>query len=124
MYLVSLSLINIIVAIGLNLLTGNAGQISVCHSSFMAVGAYDTTYLVTKVGLSFWVAMPLGGLISALFGVALSVPALRLRGFSLAVVTLAFLEMSSLLIRELPTITGGVRGMSAPRPTLFGQVLA
>jgi ABC-type branched-subunit amino acid transport system permease subunit len=56
MYLVSLCLINIIVAIGLNLLTGNAGQISVCHSSFMAVGAYGTTYLVTKVGLSFWVA--------------------------------------------------------------------
>jgi branched-chain amino acid transport system permease protein len=123
MYLVSLCLINIIVAIGLNLLTGNAGQISVCHSSFMAVGAYGTTYLVTKVGLSFWVALPLGGLIAALFGLALGFPALRLRGFYLAVVTLGFLEMSSLLIRELPTITGGVRGMSAPRPVLFGQAL-
>ena len=123
MYLVSLCLINIIVAIGLNLLTGNAGQISVCHSSFMAVGAYGTTYLVTKVGLSFWVALPLGGLIAALFGLALGFPALRLRGFYLAVVTLGFLEMSSLLIRELPTITGGVRGMSAPRPALFGQTL-
>jgi branched-chain amino acid transport system permease protein len=123
MYLVSLCLINIIVAIGLNLLTGNAGQISVCHSSFMAVGAYGTTYLVTKVGLSFWVALPLGGLIAALFGLALGFPALRLRGFYLAVVTLGFLEMSSLLIRELPTITGGVRGMSAPRPMLFGQAL-
>ena len=124
MYLVSLGLINIIVAIGLNLLTGNAGQISVCHSSFMAVGAYGTTYLVTKLGLSFWVAMPLGGLIAALFGLALGFPALRLRGFYLAVVTLGFLEMSSLLIRELPAITGGVRGMSAPRPALFGQALA
>ena len=124
LYLASLCLINIIVAIGLNLLTGNAGQISVCHSSFMAVGAYGTTYLVTKFGLSFWVAMPLGGLIAAIFGLALGFPALRLRGFYLAVVTLGFLEMSSLLIRELPTITGGVRGMSAPRPTLFGQVLA
>jgi branched-chain amino acid transport system permease protein len=123
-YLVSLCLINIIVAIGLNLLTGNAGQISVCHSSFMAVGAYSTTYLVTKLGLSFWVALPLGGLIAALFGLALGFPALRLRGFYLAVVTLGFLEMSTLLITELPTITGGVRGMSAPRPVFFGQALA
>ena len=124
MYLVSLCLINIIVAIGLNLLTGNAGQISVCHSSFMAVGAYGTTYLVTKLDLSFWMALPLGGLIAALFGLALGFPALRLRGFYLAVVTLGFLEMSTLLIRELPKITGGVRGMSAPRPVLFSEGLA
>jgi branched-chain amino acid transport system permease protein len=124
MYLLSLCLINIIVAIGLNLLMGNTGQISVCHSSFMAVGAYGTTYLVTKLGLSFWVALPLGGVIAALFGLALGFPALRLRGFYLAVVTLGFLEMSTLLIRELPEITGGVRGMSAPRPVLFGLSLA
>ena len=123
-YLVSLCLINIIVAIGLNLLTGNAGQISVCHSSFMAIGAYSTTYLVTKLGLSFWVALPLGGLIAALFGLALGFPALRLRGFYLAVVTLGFLEMSTLLIEQLPSITGGVRGMSAPRPVLFGYTLS
>ena len=123
MYLVSLCLVNIIVAVGLNLLTGNAGQISVCHSSFVAIGAYGTTYLVTKLGLSFWVALPLGGLIAALFGLALGFPALRLRGFYLAVVTLGFLEMSTLLIRELPMITGGVRGMSAPRPVLFGHAL-
>ena len=120
LYLVSLCLINIIIAIGLNLLTGNAGQISICHSSFMAVGAYGTTYLVTVAGMSFWVAMPLGGLIAALFGLALGFPALRLRGFYLAVVTLGFLEMSTLLITELPKITGGVRGMSAPRPILPG----
>lgn len=123
-YLASLCLINIVVAIGLNLLTGNAGQISICHSSFMAIGAYGTTYLVTKIGLSFWLALPMGGLIAALFGLALGFPALRLRGFYLAVVTLGFLEMSTLLITELPEITGGVRGMSAPRPALFGETLA
>jgi branched-chain amino acid transport system permease protein len=123
-YLWSLCLINIIVAVGLNLLTGNAGQISLCHSSFMAIGAYTSTYLQTKTGLSFWLAMPLGGVVAALFGLALGFPALRLRGFYLAVVTLGFLEMSTLFITELPSITGGVRGVSSPRPSLFGFLLS
>lgn len=123
-YLWSLCLINIIVAVGLNLLTGNAGQISLCHSSFMAIGAYTSTYLLTKVSLSFWLALPLGGVVAALFGLALGFPALRLRGFYLAVVTLGFLEMSTLFITELPSITGGVRGVSSPRPSLFGFSLS
>lgn len=119
-YLFSLCLINIIVAVGLNLLTGNAGQISLCHSSFVAIGAYTSTYFVTKIGLSFWLALPLSGVVAALFGLALGFPALRLRGFYLAVVTLGFLEMSTLFITELPGITGGVSGVSSPRPSLFG----
>jgi branched-chain amino acid transport system permease protein len=123
-YLASLCLINVIVAVGLNLLTGNAGQISLCHSSFMAIGAYTSTYLVTKIGLSFWLALPFGGVVAALFGLALGFPALRLRGFYLAVVTLGFLEMSTLFITELPSITGGVSGVSAPRPSLFGYLLS
>jgi branched-chain amino acid transport system permease protein len=123
-YLASLALINIIAAIGLNLLTGNAGQTSLCHSSFMAIGAYATTYLVTKIGLSYWLALPLGGLIAAIFGFALGFPALRLRGFYLAVVTLGFLELSTIFIEQLPDITGGVRGIASPRPALFGLVLS
>jgi branched-chain amino acid transport system permease protein len=119
-YLASLALINIIMAVGLNILTGNAGQMSLCNSSFMAIGAYATTYLTTKLGLSYWVSLPLGGLISAVFGFALGFPALRLRGFYLAVVTLGFLEVSQILIEQLPAITGGVRGISATRPALFG----
>src|ERR1041384_5965165 len=65
-YLASLALINVIMAVGLNILTGNAGQISLCNSSFMAIGAYATTYLASKLGLSYWLALPLAGLISAL----------------------------------------------------------
>lgn len=123
-YLTSLCLINIIVAVGLNLLIGNAGQISLCHSSFVAIGAYGSTYFVTKVGLSFWLALPLGGVVAALFGLALGFPALRLRGFYLAVVTLGFLEVSMLFITELPSITGGVSGISSPRPHFFGIALS
>lgn len=123
-FLAALALVNVIVALGLNLLTGNAGQISLCHSSFMAVGAYATTYLYTKLGLTFWLALPLGGSLAALFGLVLGFPALRLRGFYLAVVTLGFLEVVQIAIEQLPAITGGVRGMSAARPFAFGQKLS
>ena len=123
-YLASLALINVIMAIGLNVLTGNAGQISLCNSSFMAIGAYATTYLSTKLGLSYWLALPLGGIVSAIAGFLLGFPALRLRGFYLAVVTLGFLEVSQILIEQLPSITGGVRGISSPRPALLGYALS
>lgn len=122
-FVASLALINVIIAVGLNLLTGNAGQISMCQSSFMAIGAYATTYMTTKLGVSYWVAMPGGGLLAALLGLALGFPALRFRGFYLAVVTLGFLEITQILVEQLPSITGGVRGVSAPRPYLFGTKL-
>jgi len=123
-FVASLALINVIIAVGLNLLTGNAGQISMCQASFMAIGAYTTSYLTTKVGLSYWLAMPSGGLLAALLGVALGFPALRFRGFYLAVVTLGFLEITQILVEQLPSITGGVRGISASRPYLFGSKLS
>jgi branched-chain amino acid transport system permease protein len=120
----ALALINVIIAVGLNLLTGNTGQISMCQSSFMAIGAYTTTFLTTKVGISYWVAMPTGALMAAAMGLALGFPALRFRGFYLAVVTLGFLEVTQILIEQLPSITGGVRGISASRPVLFGTKLS
>jgi branched-chain amino acid transport system permease protein len=123
-FVASLALINVIIAVGLNLLTGNAGQISMCQSSFMAIGAYATTYLSTKIGINYWLAMPMGGVLAALLGLALGVPALRFRGFYLAVVTLGFLEITQILVEQLPSITGGVRGISAVRPHLFGTKLS
>jgi branched-chain amino acid transport system permease protein len=123
-YLAALTLINIIMAVGLNILTGNAGQMSLCNSSFMAIGAYATTYLSAKLGMGYWAALPLAGVLSAGCGFLLGFPALRLRGFYLAVVTLGFLEISQILIEQLPNITGGVRGLSSPRPAIFGQVLS
>jgi branched-chain amino acid transport system permease protein len=123
-FLFGLALVNIVVALGLNLLTGNAGQISLCHSSFMAIGAYATTYVYTKLGITFWFALPLGGAVAALFGFVLGFPALRLRGYYLAVVTLGFLEVIQIAIEQLSSITGGVRGMAAARPVLFGYKLS
>jgi branched-chain amino acid transport system permease protein len=123
-YLGMLALINVIAATGLNILTGNAGQISLCNSSFMAIGAYATTYLYTKTGVPYWLALPFGALVSVVFGFALGFPALRLRGFYLAVVTLGFLELTQVLVEQLPEFTGGVRGVSSPRPFLFGHKLS
>lgn len=123
-FVASLAVINVIIAVGLNLLTGNAGQISMCQSSFMAIGAYTTTFLTTKADFSYWVAMPTGALLAAALGLALGFPALRFRGFYLAVVTLGFLEITQILIEQLPSITGGVRGISAARPVLFGTKLS
>jgi len=123
-FVASLALINVIIAVGLNLLTGNAGQISMCQSSFMAIGAYTTTFLTTKAGLSYWLALPSGAMLAAVLGLALGFPALRFRGFYLAVVTLGFLEITQILIEQLPSITGGVRGISAARPAFFGTKLS
>jgi len=123
LYFANLVLVNIIIATGLNLLTGNAGQISMCHSSFMAIGAYATTLLHVSARWPFWVALPAGAMIAAGSGAAVGLPAIRLRGFYLALATLGFLEVMQVLIREFPGITGGMRGMMAPRPTLAGQPL-
>ena len=124
LYFINLVLVNVILAVGLNLLVGNAGQISMCHSSFMAIGAYATTLLHATVGLSFWIALPVAAFLTAACGAAVGLPAIRLSGFYLALATLGFLEVMQVLIRELPDLTGGVRGMMAPRPAVFGRPLA
>jgi len=124
LYLANLALVNVVLAVGLNLLTGNAGQISLCHSSFMAIGAYTTTLLAQKSGLSFWLALPAGGIVAMAFGCLLALPAMRLSGFYLALATLGFLEITQIMIEEFPNVTGGIRGMIAPPPMLFGWKLS
>jgi branched-chain amino acid transport system permease protein len=119
-YLVSLAMINVIAAIGLNLLTGNSGQISLCHSSFMAIGAYGATLLTARYGLPFWASIPLAGAISAVVGAALGYPARRLTGLYLALATLGFLQIVQLAIEEFAGVTGGVRGMKVPKPEALG----
>jgi branched-chain amino acid transport system permease protein len=120
LYTLSLILVNIIVAAGLNLLTGNAGQVSLCNSSFMAIGAYSAMILNLQAGLTYWLALPLGGLITAAIGFGLGLPALRLRGYYLALATLAFLEIIQIVIQEASGLTGGVRGLLSPKPTFAG----
>jgi branched-chain amino acid transport system permease protein len=121
-YLLSLAMINVISALGLNLLTGNSGQISLCHSSFMAVGAYVSTLLTLHAGLPFWVAIPIAAGVATLMGALLGLPASRLKGIYLALATLGFLQIVQIVIEELAGVTGGVRGLKVPKPALAGEL--
>jgi branched-chain amino acid transport system permease protein len=120
LYLAELAMINVVIAVGLNLLSGNCGQISLCNASFMAVGAYCTALLTTRLGLPTFIALPASAAISSLLGAALGYPARRLSGLYLALVTLGFLELVGILIEEFPDFTGGIRGLRVPRPEFFG----
>jgi branched-chain amino acid transport system permease protein len=119
-YLLSLAMINVIAAIGLNLLTGNSGQISLCHSSFMAIGADASTLLTVKYALPFWAAVPLGAVLAAAMGALLGAPASRLRGIYLALATLGFLQIVQIVIEEFADVTGGVRGLTVPKAAIGG----
>ena len=113
-----------VVAVGLNVLLGLAGQISLGHAGFYAIGAYTCAVLTTRLGWDFWLALPLAGALAAAAGGVLAVPALRVRGPYLAMVTIAFgfvVEQSAAELREL---TGGWNGiMGIPRPALLGYTL-
>jgi branched-chain amino acid transport system permease protein len=120
LYLVELTMINVIIAVGLNLLSGNCGQISLCNASFMGIGAYCTALLTTRLGLPTLIALPVSAITAALLGAALGYPARRLSGLYLALTTLGFLELVSIVIEEFPDYTGGIRGLKVPRPAIFG----
>jgi branched-chain amino acid transport system permease protein len=122
-YLAELILINIVAAIGLNLLTGNCGQISLCHASLMAIGAYTTALLTTRFTVTYAVALPVGVSTTTLLGALLGYPARRLSGLYLALVTLGFLEVVSIALEEFPDVTGGVRGLKLAKPELVGWTL-
>lgn len=113
-------MINVIVAVGLNLLSGNCGQISLCNGSFMAIGAYCSALCTSRLGLPTLIAMPASVAVSALLGAALGYPARRLSGLYLALITLGFLELVSTIIEEFPDYTGGIRGLKVARPEIFG----
>ncbi len=78
----------VIAAIGLNILTGFTGQISLGHAAFAGVGGYTSAILITKLGFSFWVALPLAGVMSAIAGLIIGIPSLRVKGLYLCIATL------------------------------------
>jgi branched-chain amino acid transport system permease protein len=112
----------IVGAIGLNILTGFTGQISIGHGAFVAVGAYTSAILTSKLGLPFWVALPLAGFFAAFFGMIFGIPSLRIKGLYLAIATLAAQFIIDYTIVHWERLTNGITGMSVPSPTLFGFV--
>ena len=117
----SLVFIAIVGALGLNVLVGYTGQISIGHAAFMSVGAYTAANMAAKLGLPFWVTLPAGGLMAAFVGAIVGVPSLRIKGTYLAIATLASQLIIEWIINHTPAISGGAAAsIEVPRPTLFG----
>jgi len=106
---------------GLNIVVGLAGLLDLGYVAFYAVGAYSYALLAHHFGFSFWLCLPLAGILAAFWGILLGFPVLRLRGDYLAIVTLAFGEIIRLVLINWQSLTGGPNGISGiPRPTLLG----
>ncbi|MET0852098.1 MAG: branched-chain amino acid ABC transporter permease [Candidatus Rokuibacteriota bacterium] len=115
--------IAVIGAIGLNILVGYTGQISIGHAAFLAVGAYSTAILEVNVGLPFFLAIPLGAVITSGIGLVFGIPSLRLRGLYLAIATLAAYFITTYVIVHWESMTKGVLGLSVPPAMVFGLPL-
>lgn len=114
-------LIFVMLGWGLNIVVGLAGLLDLGYVAFYAVGAYSYALLSTSMGLSFWICLPLAGILAAFWGVLLGFPVLRLRGDYLALVTLAFGEIISIVLTNWVELTNGEAGISSiPRITFFG----
>ncbi len=119
-YMVNLITIHAIVAIGLNILVGYTGQISLGHAGFFAIGAFVCVILVSKLNFPLWLSLPISGFISSGFGFILGLPALRLKGPYLAIATLGF-GMTITTIIKHTEFFGGRMGIQAPKLFLFGK---
>jgi branched-chain amino acid transport system permease protein len=115
--------IAIIGALGLNILVGYTGQISIGQAAFLAIGAYSTAILEVKAGLPFYFAIPAAALLTSAFGLVFGIPSLRLRGLYLAIATLAAHFITTYGIVHWESMTNGVLGFTVPPATLFGVAL-
>lgn len=128
----NLVLIYVVAVLGLNMLTGFNGQISLGHGAFYAVGAYTAAILMDKAGMPYWATLPFAGVVCFVFGYLMGFPALRLGGHYLALATFAFaLAVPQLLkYKHLEGWTGGVQGIVLMKPeapiqfSLFDQPLS
>ncbi|OEH92688.1 branched-chain amino acid ABC transporter permease [Bacillus solimangrovi] len=105
-------------AVGLNILTGFTGQISIGVGAFLGVGGYTSAILTSTLGWSFWISIPMAGLITALVGALFGIPSLRLKGLYLAIATLAAQFIILFVISRWTGLTGGTSGMVLQRPSI------
>ncbi len=114
-------LIYVMLGWGLNIVVGLAGLLDLGYVAFYAIGAYSYALLSTTFGLSFWICLPLAGVLAAMWGIILGFPVLRLRGDYLAIVTLAFGEIIRLVLINWVDLTNGYAGISEiPHVSFFG----
>jgi len=119
-FVINVMLINILLAVGLNIVKGFAGQVTVGHVALMAIGSYASAVFSAYLGLSFWIALPLAVLVTAIAGALVGIPALRLEGAYLALATLGMAESVRIIINGTDALGGGVGLGDIPPPVLFG----
>ncbi len=112
-FLFNIILVHVIMAVGLNILMGYTGQISLGHAGFFAIGAYATALLMAKLQIPFFLALPLAGFIAAFFGFILGLPALRLEGPYLAIASMGF-GLTIMHVIGRWEVFGGRMGIHAP----------
>ncbi len=121
LYLLSFWAVTTIAVQGLNLTMGYAGKVSLAQASFMGIGAYTSTLLVQKAGISFWIGLAIAALVCTAIGALIGFPALRVKGHYLAFVTLGFNELVILVLRNEDQWTNGPLGiLGITRPSIFG----
>ena len=108
-----------IAGVGLMLLTGYTGLVSLGHAAFLGIGAYANAILLAK-GVPFALSLPAAGLISALAGVIIGIPTLRMSGLYLAIATLAFGSIVVIVGEKWSSLTGGFDGFPVPHPSILG----
>jgi branched-chain amino acid transport system permease protein len=111
-----------ILAIGLNVIVGFTGLLNLGFAAFYACGAYTYALLNTKLGLGFWVCLPVSALFTSCLGFLLAVPAMRLRGDYLAIVTLGFGEIMHLLLNNWDSLTHGPNGITSIAPPMIADI--
>ncbi len=112
-----------ILLFGLDIVVGYTGEVSLAHAALFGIGAYTAGIINWKLGLPFYMAIPCSILVTAFFGLLLALPALRVTGPYLAMVTLAFGTIAQILINEMDFLTNGPLGITIKKPVLFGWVM-
>ena len=108
-----------ILVLGLDIVFGYTGEVSLGHSALWGIGAYTAGVLFLHMGLGLWPSLILGPIVAGLFGALLALPALRVTGPYLAMVTLAFGTIVQILINEMDFLTNGARGISLTKPLFY-----
>ena len=122
-HLLETIMIYAIVLFGLDIVVGYTGQVSLGHAGLFGIGAYTAGVMVLKLGASLWFTLPVAIALTAAFGALLALPALRVSGPYLAMVTLAFGTIIQILINEMSFLTEGPLGIKVAKPELFGAKL-
>lgn len=110
-----------ILAMGLNILTGYTGLVSLGHAGFVAIGAYTASIVAIKFNINFFIATVIGMIAAGIIGVLLGLPTLRVTGTYLSIITLGFGEIVKMILMNWADVTGGTLGIkNIPKPSLFG----